>query len=85
MDEQRIIARDQNKVFVEKADRRALSPADAIQIYGLGLGKGMACIEFDIEPDLLRWQKNVELKLDEWFIVGDVSLANRNPQSYVNF
>jgi len=85
IEELRIVARDQNKVFVEKAERKKLSPGDAVETYGLDPGKGMACVEFDVEPELLQFQKNVQLRLDEWFVVGNVDLTNRNPQGYVNF
>src|SRR4051812_28743645 len=83
--EQRIIARDQNHVFVEKAQSKRLSPRDAEAHYGLDRGKGMACVEFEIDDSLLRWQNNPELKIDEWFIDGDVDLSNRNASGYVNF
>jgi hypothetical protein len=84
MEEQRIIARDQNKVFVERAADRRLSAGDAEVKYGLDDGKANAFIEFDIEPALLLWRKNPQLRIDEFFIVGDVDLTGRNPKGFHN-
>jgi hypothetical protein len=84
MAEQRIVARDQNKVFVERAADRRLSAADAEIRYGLDDGKGRAFVEFDIEPVLLLWRKNPQLRVHEFFIVGDVDLVGRNSQGLHN-
>ena len=84
MSELRIIARDQNKVFVERASARRLSPADAEAKYGLILGKGNAYMEFDVEEDRLKWRKNASIKGDEWYINGNVDLTSRNPTQFLN-
>ncbi len=47
--DQRIIARDQNNVFVERASSRKLAPTDAERKYGLDPGIANAYMEFDIE------------------------------------
>jgi hypothetical protein len=85
MDEQRIIARDQNKIFVELASARRLSASDAEDKYELKDGKGNAYVEFDVEPELLQSQYNRRTKLDELFIVALFELAGRNAAGAVNF
>ena len=83
--QQRIIARDQNKVFVVKADRRKLSPSDAEETYGLDPGRANAYVEFDMEPAPLLVQYNRQLQTDELFIVGDVDLTDRHAEAFFNF
>lgn len=83
--EQRVVARDQNKVFVERADRRKLAPRDAEERYGLDQGKANAYVEFDIEPDLLHSQYNPVTRCDESYVVGNVDLSGREPQAFFNF
>ena len=79
-----IRARDQNRVFVERASNRKLSPSDVVQEYPLARGKGNAFIEFDVEERLLLIRYNQSIKRDEMFIDGDVDLNNRNAQGSVN-
>jgi hypothetical protein len=81
---QRIIARDQNKVFVELADARRLSPADAEDKYYMDDGKGNAYIEFHIEPEKLEKKFNNRLGFEEYFITGDVDLTDREPEAFFN-
>ena len=50
LDEQILRAGVQNKVFVENARRKLLSPRDAEERYKLAPGKGNAVIEFDVAP-----------------------------------
>ena len=83
--EQRIRARDQNKVFVELADRRRLAPNDAEDRYGLDHGKGNACVEFDVEPEVLLSQYNSRMQLNEYFVIGDIELVTRNAEAFFNF
>lgn len=80
-----IRARDQNRVFVEKANSRKLSPAEAVRRYALGPGKGNAHLEFGIEDDRLLTAYNKVTKRDEFFVVGDVSLADRDVEAFFNF
>ena len=79
-----IRARDQNRVFVEKANSRKLSANDARDQYGLRRGKGHAYIEFDIAPDELKSRPNHPMKCTEWFIRGDVILRDRDPEGFFN-
>ena len=51
-------ARNQNKVFVERADARPQSPKDVEEHYQIDEGKGNAYIEFDASADELTLQYN---------------------------
>ncbi len=82
--ERRLVARDPNKVFVEPASSRRLSPADAADTYGLDEGKGKACVEFDVPEDELKYQWNARFRVAEWFIVGDIELTERNTEAFFN-
>ena len=84
MDRMIIIARDQNRVFVELARARKLSPAEAVERYDLDPGKGNAYIEFDVESQELQSSYNLQAKANEFSIIGDVDLSRRNPEQFVN-
>src|SRR5687768_1501147 len=73
-----IRARDQNKVFVEKANSRLLAPRDAEDLYDLLEGKGNAYLEFDVRDDELGWKYNKRMRIFEYFLVGDVDLQGRS-------
>ena len=76
--EQVIRARDQNKVFVENASRKPLSPNDAKQKWLLDPGKGGAYVEFDAEDVEVMDQPNPLSGQRESYFRGDVWLAGRN-------
>lgn len=82
--EGRILARDQHKVFVERADRPALSRRQAEATYLLKRGKGNAYIEFDAQPEELSEQMNPLTGAIEFFLRGDVDLLGRNPEGFEN-
>ena len=82
--EGQIIARDQNKVFVELADRPPLSARQAEAKYLLKRGKGNAYIEFDALPDEVHEQTNHLTGAAEFFLRGDVDLSTRHPQGFNN-
>ena len=82
--EGQIIARDQNKVFVERADRSPLSARQAEAQYLLKRGKGNAYIEFDALPDEVYEQMNHLTGATEFFLRGNVDLSTRNPQGFDN-
>jgi hypothetical protein len=82
--EVRIIARDQHKVFVERADRQPLSPRQAEEKHLLKRGKGNAYIEFDALPEEVFEQTNTLTGSTELFLRGDVDLSTRNPQGFDN-
>jgi hypothetical protein len=60
-------------------------PAMLKEKYDLEAGKGNACVEFEVEPELLRVQYNRRLQMDEVFIVGDVDLNGRNAVGLTNY
>ena len=84
LSEDRIVARDQNKVFVERADRSPLSPRQAETTYLLKRGKGNAYIEFDAFPEEIYTQTNHLTGTTEIFLLGDVDLTTRHPEGFDN-
>lgn len=76
--DQKIFARDQNRVFMELARTRKSSAADAEDKYGLHDGRGRAYVEFDIEGERLASRRNPLFDVVEWFVVGDIDLGGRN-------
>jgi|SRR5262249_54085277 len=79
-----IIARDQHKVFVERADRPPLSRRQAEAKYLLKRGKGNAYIEFDALLEEIYEQTNPLTGAIELFLQGDVDLSGRNPRGFDN-
>ena len=82
--ERRIVARDQHKVFIERAVRQPLSPRQAETKYLLKRGKGNAYVEFDALPEELHEQTNPLTGAIELFLQGDIDLSMRNPQGFDN-
>ena len=82
--EGRIVARDQHKVFVERADRSPLSARQVEMKYLLKRGKGNAYIAFDALPTEIYEQANSLTGAIELFLRGDVDLSARNPQGFDN-
>ena len=82
--EGRILARDQHKVFVERADRQPLSRRQAEVKYVLKRGKGNAYVEFDAFPEEVHEQINRLTGATELFLLGDVDLSTRNLQGFDN-
>jgi hypothetical protein len=82
--EGRIAARDQYKVFVERADRPPLSRRQAEAKYLLKRGKGNTYVEFDAYPEEVHEQTNPLSGITELFLIGDVELSMRNPQGFDN-
>jgi len=84
LSEGRLVARDQNKVFVERADRSPFSPRQAETAYLLKRGKGNAYIEFDASPEEVHEQTNPLTGTIELFLLGVVDLSTRHPQGFDN-
>ena len=84
LEEMEIFSKDQNKVFVEKANRGPLSPREAEAAYLLKRGKGNAYVEFDIQPAELESQTNRLTGDEEMFLRGDVDLSKRRPEGHDN-
>jgi hypothetical protein len=82
--ERRIIARDQHKVFVERADRPPLSRRQAEAKYLLKRGKGNAYLEFNALLEEICEQTNPLTGAFELFLQGDIDLSARDPQGFDN-
>ena len=83
--ENRIVARDQNRVFVESANRKPLSPRAAEAKFGIDPGKGNSYVEFDMEGASVDRSTNKFSGLEELSIAGDVDLTDRQPAGFDNF
>lgn len=79
-----IVAKVQNKVFVEYANHDPYSPQDAEHRYKLKPGKGNAYIEFDMDNAELEEQPNSLTCRRELFVRGDVDLSTRGPEGFDN-
>jgi RHS repeat-associated protein len=71
-----IRARDQNKVFVEPAKGKPLSPRDAEDKYQIKPGHGRNIVETDVPADRVNRVFNPRTKDHELEIPGDVPLKN---------
>jgi hypothetical protein len=71
-----IRARDQNKVFLERADGKPLSRADAAKKYGLEVSRGRDIIELDVPKELVTRRWNASTQSWEWVVDGDLPLLN---------
>ena len=83
--EEHLLARDQNIVFVERADREPLSPREVEARYLLKRGRGNAYVEFDARPEEVYEQVNRLTGGTEFFRRGNVNLSWRNPQGFDNY
>jgi hypothetical protein len=73
-----IIARDKDRVFVEPAKNKVLSPLDAQNKYQISRGKGRDYIEIDVPESRLEWIKNPRYNTMELTVKG--SLIIKNPK-----
>ncbi len=71
-------AKDNNRVYVEPANKKPLSPIQAQDTYQLGKGKGRDYVEFDVPNSQLEWVKNPRYGTPELTVNGDVNLNNPN-------
>ncbi|WP_295091843.1 polymorphic toxin-type HINT domain-containing protein [Ruminococcus sp.] len=67
-----IIAQDNNRVYVESASKKPLSPTKAEDYYQLKPGRGRDYVEFDVPTDSLERVKNPRYGREELTILGDV-------------
>jgi RHS repeat-associated protein len=77
--ENKIKAKDQNKVFAELASKKPLSAREAEAKYGIQRGRGNAYVEFDAKPGEFEPRWNSIMSVEEWTHTGDVNLQDRNP------
>ncbi|WP_323639797.1 RHS repeat-associated core domain-containing protein [Pectobacterium polonicum] len=76
MDSGIIKAQDNNRVYVEPAKNKPLSPKDAESKYQIKPGKGRDYIETDVPNDSLEWITNPRYHREELTIKSDVKLDN---------
>ncbi|MFC0074590.1 HYD1 signature containing ADP-ribosyltransferase family protein [Samsonia erythrinae] len=69
-----IKAHDNNRVYVEPAKNKPLSPLEAENKYQIGRGRGRDYIETDVPTESLEWVRNPRYHIDELTVKGDVKL-----------
>ncbi|NRT79274.1 hypothetical protein [Clostridium beijerinckii] len=67
-----IIAKSNNRVYVEPANKKTLSQVEAETKYQLGRGKGRDYIEFDVHNSQLEWVDNPRYGTPELTIKGGI-------------
>nr|WP_237143823.1 MULTISPECIES: RHS repeat-associated core domain-containing protein [Pseudomonas] len=71
-----IQAQDNNRVYVEPANKKPLSQLDAEEKYQIGRGRGRDYIETDVPDSQLEWVKNPRYGTMELTIKGNLKLEN---------
>jgi hypothetical protein len=74
--EQIIRARDNNRVYVERADRKPLSQLEAEEKYQLKPGRGRDYVETDVPSSSLEVVKIPRYGAPELTVKGDLPLNN---------
>ncbi|GFZ34456.1 hypothetical protein CSC2_49820 [Clostridium zeae] len=67
-----IIAKDNNRVYVELASKKPLSQVEAETKYQIKTGKGRDYVEFDVPNSKLEWVKNPRYGTPELTIKGGI-------------
>lgn len=75
-------AYDQNKVFTEKAQGKALSAADAAQKYGIAKSSARNYIEFDVPNSMVEKSKNAVTGSMEYTVKGNVELNEKTTKFF---
>ncbi|WP_085707672.1 RHS repeat-associated core domain-containing protein, partial [Pseudomonas sp. B35(2017)] len=71
-----IQAQDNNRVYVEPANKKPLSQLEAEEKYQIGRGRGRDYIETDVPESQLEWVKNPRYGTMELTIKGNLKLEN---------
>lgn len=71
-----IIAQDNNRVYLEMANKKPLSSREAEEFYQIVRGKGKNYIEFDVDSSLLEWIENPRYHRMELTVKGSVEIKN---------
>ena len=71
-----IRARDNNRVYVEPANKKPLNQLQAESKYQIKEGRGRDYVETDVESSRLEWVKNRRYGENELTVKGDVTLKN---------
>jgi RHS repeat-associated protein len=72
----KIVGSDNNRVYVEPAKKKPLSPQVAEKNYQLAPGKGRDYLETDVPKSLLEWVKNPRYGTKELTVKGRIPLIN---------
>ena len=70
----KIIARDNGRVYMEPANKKALSPKVAESKYQLKPGRAKNYVEFDVPNSKLEWVPNPRYHTPELTVKGDVNV-----------
>jgi len=71
-----IKARDNNRVYLEPAASKPLSPKRAVEQYGIKDGRGRDYVETDVPAERLEWIKNPSYHRKELTVFGDLKIEN---------
>ncbi|WP_338506201.1 HYD1 signature containing ADP-ribosyltransferase family protein [Pseudomonas poae] len=71
-----ILAQDNNRVYLEPAKSKVLSPRDAQEKYQIDKSKGRDYIETDVHKSQLELVKNPRYSTMELTIKGNLTLNN---------
>jgi RHS repeat-associated protein len=71
-----IKARDNNRVYLEPATKKPVSPKDAETLYGITRGRGRDYIETDVPSERLEWKINPSYHRKELTVLGDLPIEN---------
>ena len=71
-----ILAQDNNRVYLEPAKNKVLSPVDAQDKYQIAKGKGRDYIEMDVPESRLEWVKNPRYNVMELTVRGNLEINN---------
>ncbi|MBI6583771.1 RHS domain-containing protein [Pseudomonas synxantha] len=71
-----ILAQDNNRVYLEPAKNKVLSPVDAQDKYQIAKGKGRDYIEMDVPESRLEWVKNPRYNVMELTVRGNLETNN---------
>lgn len=69
---QKLIVADNNRVYVEPANKRPLSQVEAEEKYQIKKGKGRDYVEFGVPKSQTEWVENPRYHRDELTIKGGV-------------
>ena len=71
-----IKAQDNNRVYVELANKKPLNQLQAETKYRIKEGRGRDYVETDVPTELLEWKVNPAYHTKELTVKGDVFLKN---------
>ncbi|MGZ0714301.1 RHS repeat-associated core domain-containing protein [Pseudomonas palleroniana] len=71
-----ILAKDNNRIYLEPAKNKVLSPIGAQEKYQIDKSKGRDYIEMDVPESRLEWIKNPRYNTMELTVKGNLTLTN---------